>query len=484
MKNKMTIAVAAVFVAALTVCACGKKEENTTFTGDTNEEPAYQANLNAISPSAYSNVQGLKLEPGTYISIIGKDSSSAYWKTVEEGVAQAAADLNEALGYTGSDKIKVTYNAPSKTEDIDEQVNILDEELARYPDVVGIASIDADACSVQFDLATENGIPVISLDSGNVYQGIQCSVSTDNEDAARTGAYKLADEIGGEGELLLLVHDSESETAQVREQSFVNEIEENHPDVQVVEKIYCDKLEDYKKQIAEEKNADIPEEEQEITVDDFSDEDVILYYLEKHSDIKGVFGTNNTATQLALSALEEVEKERTEEHTDEAGDDSEQKDADADESGDNAASENEAATNSGEAATADTGSEAVDKTASENGEAGTAADKTASENGEVEDTDDGSGTDGDGEESGNAEEEAKKIILMGFDAGKDQLSALEEGKISGLVVQNPFGIGYASVVAAARTVLQVGNEAQVNTGYIWVTKDNMEEESIQKMLYQ
>ena len=27
-------------------------------------------------------------------------------------------------------------------EDIDEQVNILDEELSRYPDAVGIASID------------------------------------------------------------------------------------------------------------------------------------------------------------------------------------------------------------------------------------------------------------------------------------------------------------------------------------------------------
>lgn len=403
--------VAAVLVISMTVCACGKKEEHTTFTGETTEEPAYQDNLNAISPSAYNDVQGLDLEPGTYISIIGKDSSSSYWKMIKAGVMQAASDLNKELGYTGSDKIKVTYNAPDKSEDIDEQVNILDEELARYPDVIGIASIDADACTVQFDLATENGIPIISLDSGSTYQGIQCRVSTDNVDAARTGAYKLADEINKSGEVLLLIHDSESETAKLREQSFVSEIETNYPDVKVAEKIYCDKLDELKKQIVEEQNKEITEkenqeiteeknqdskevenqdskeEEKKITVESLTDEDVILYYLEKHPDIKGVFGTNNAATQLGLRVLQEYESE-------------------------------------------------------------------------------------------------EQIVLMGFDAGADQLKALKSGEISGLVVQNPFGIGYAAVVAAARTVLQIGNEAKVNTGYIWVTKENMESDSIKKMLYE
>ena len=43
---------------------------------------------------------------------------------------------------------------------MDEQVNILDEELARYPVAVGISVVDATACEVQFDLAAENDIPV------------------------------------------------------------------------------------------------------------------------------------------------------------------------------------------------------------------------------------------------------------------------------------------------------------------------------------
>ena len=387
MKKRWMTITAVVMATTFMICACGKQQEQTTtFTGKETEKPEYQGNLNAISPAAYNNVEGLNLEPGTYISIIGKDDSSSYWTNVKKGVMQAADDLNKELGYKGSDKIKVTYNAPAKSEDIDEQVNILDEELSRYPDAVGIASIDSAACSVQFDLATANGIPIISLDSGNEYKGIQCIVKTDNEDAARTGAYKLANEIGDEGQVILVVHDSNSETAKERAKSFEEEIKNNYPSVSIVETIYCDKLDDLKKKIAVEKDPNISEDLQKAAVEKMTDDEVMQYYLEKYPDLKGVFGTNESSTIFALEALQKAEL-------------------------------------------------------------------------------------------------AGKVALVGFDISEEQTAAIKNGEIAGLVVQNPFGMGYASVVAAARTVLQSGNEAVVDTGYIWVTKDNLEDESIQNMLY-
>ena len=387
MKKRWMTITAVVMATTFMICACGKQQEQTTtFTGKETEKPEYQGNLNAISPAAYNNVEGLNLEPGTYISIIGKDDSSSYWTNVKKGVMQAADDLNKELGYKGSDKIKVTYNAPAKSEDIDEQVNILDEELSRYPDAVGIASIDSAACSVQFDLATANGIPVISLDSGNEYKGIQCIVKTDNEDAARTGAYKLANEIGDEGQVILVVHDSNSETAKERAKSFEEEIKNNYPSVSIVETIYCDKLDDLKKKIAVEKDPNMSEDLQKAAVEKMTDDEVMQYYFEKYPDLKGVFGTNESSTIFALEALQKTEL-------------------------------------------------------------------------------------------------AGKVALVGFDISEEQTAAMKNGEISGLVVQNPFGMGYASVVAAARTVLQSGNEAVVDTGYIWVTKDNLEDESIQNMLY-
>ena len=60
---------------------------------------------------------------------------------------------------------------------------------------------------------------------------------------------------------------------------------------------------------------------------------------------------------------------------------------------------------------------------------------------------------------------------------------LSEGKVDALVMQNPFGMGYATIIAAARAALSMGNEAVVDTGYTWLTRDNLEDETIQKLMY-
>ena len=56
-------------------------------------------------------------------------------------------------------------------------------------------------------------------------------------------------------------------------------------------------------------------------------------------------------------------------------------------------------------------------------------------------------------------------------------------RVDGLIVQNPYGMGYAAVVSAARAALGMGNEAFIDTGFIWVTKDNMKDKNIARMLY-
>lgn len=441
-KRNVRAAIAAALCMTVLAAGCGKKADDPVFTGDKTEAPVYQANLDAIKSSAYASVDNLDLEPGTYISVIGRASSTPYWNQVKAGVEQAATDLNTALGYSGNDKVKVLYSAPDENDNIDQQVNILDEELARYPDVIAISSVDASACSVQFDLAIENGIPIVAFDSGNSYQNIQSTCKTNNIEAATTGTKNFCEKIGDSGEILLLVHDTVSDTAKEREAGIKNELAANHPNVTVTETIYLDQLKMLKKQIVAEQVGVTPEElaaaeagekKEETTgtgdasetiadaasnaasssadesanetaqevdnelsekmqqVNDgaakMSDEDAIRYYMEKHPDLKGCIATNETVTQLAIKTMDQLDAE-------------------------------------------------------------------------------------------------KHITLVGFDAGKEQVNALKDGKVDGLIVQNPFGMGYATVVAAARTVLEIGNEAEVNTGYVWVTADNMNDDTITPFLYE
>ena len=79
--------------------------------------------------------------------------------------------------------------------------------------------------------------------------------------------------------------------------------------------------------------------------------------------------------------------------------------------------------------------------------------------------------------------EQKDLKFVGFDGGEEQMKLLEEDVLEGLIIQNPYGMGYATVVAAARVSLGLGNESFVNCGYTWVTKDNMDSAEIKEMLY-
>lgn len=358
------------------------------------KEKKYQAKLDAVSPSAYREANGLALEEGAYISVIGKTNGTAFWDEVKKGAEQAAEDLNEALGYEGSAKVKVTYNGPSEAENIDEQVNILDEELARYPVAVAIAIADAKACEVQFDLAAENNIPVVAFDSGSDYKGLMAMVSTDNEKSAKEAAQHMAEAVGAGGEVVVLSHDSKSKTASVREQVFAGTMKSEYPDTPVagiyrqdeMRKIISDEVNKgaYRLDGGEPSGTELPEEEW-IKEEEITKEQIIDYILKKHPAVKGCYATNGESVVSVVDGLERLNMEG--------------------------------------------------------------------------------------------------VSVIGYDADADEIEALKAGKIAGTVVQNPFGMGYASVIAASRASLSMANEAYIDTGYLWVTKDNVDSKQVKQMLY-
>ena len=115
---------------------------------------------------------------------------------VKKGAEQAGKDINEQLGYKGKKAVKVVYSGPSDKDNVDEQVNILDEELSRYPAALAISIADAKACEVQFDQAGWNGTPIVTFDSSSDYPGISAFVSTDNSASATEAANRLAEAMG------------------------------------------------------------------------------------------------------------------------------------------------------------------------------------------------------------------------------------------------------------------------------------------------
>ncbi|MHA6512807.1 substrate-binding domain-containing protein [Tessaracoccus sp. Z1128] len=73
--------------------------------------------------------------------------------------------------------------------------------------------------------------------------------------------------------------------------------------------------------------------------------------------------------------------------------------------------------------------------------------------------------------------------VVGIDAPPDVLTLLSEGKVTGVVAQNPYDMGYQTVkllVEAAQGTQP--SEKSIISESVWVTKDNMNDDDIKKII--
>lgn len=75
-----------------------------------------------------------------------------------------------------------------------------------------------------------------------------------------------------------------------------------------------------------------------------------------------------------------------------------------------------------------------------------------------------------------------KVKLVGFDASEKLVGGLKEGHIEGLVVQNPFNMGYLAVKTMVAHLKKEKIEAVIDTGARVVDKANMEQPDIKELL--
>ena len=75
-----------------------------------------------------------------------------------------------------------------------------------------------------------------------------------------------------------------------------------------------------------------------------------------------------------------------------------------------------------------------------------------------------------------------KLRFIGFDASAKLVEALKAGKLDGLVVQNPFNMGYLAVKALVSSLQKQPVESRIDTGATLIEKSNMAEPEIRTLL--
>lgn len=76
-----------------------------------------------------------------------------------------------------------------------------------------------------------------------------------------------------------------------------------------------------------------------------------------------------------------------------------------------------------------------------------------------------------------------EVVIVGFDASTEEVSLLERGVIEALVVQKPFNMGYQSLEALAQSIRGRDVAPRVDTGNEVVTRANMYDEDIQRLIF-
>jgi ribose transport system substrate-binding protein len=78
---------------------------------------------------------------------------------------------------------------------------------------------------------------------------------------------------------------------------------------------------------------------------------------------------------------------------------------------------------------------------------------------------------------------SRRVKIVGFDAGPKQVEDLEQGIVQALIAQKPADIGKAGVEQAIAALKGEPVQKKIGTGFVVVTKENMNDPDVQPFLY-
>ena len=76
-----------------------------------------------------------------------------------------------------------------------------------------------------------------------------------------------------------------------------------------------------------------------------------------------------------------------------------------------------------------------------------------------------------------------KVVVIGYDSGQQQLDAIRRGDEAGAITQDPIGIGFKCVEAAYKAIKGEKLDKNIDTGFKWYDKTNIDNPDIAALLY-
>jgi len=163
-----------------------------------------------------------------FISIVSKGFQHQFWQAVKSGAEAKATELGVDMEFVG----------PASESEVESQMTMLDNALAKKPAAIGFAALDSKAAAATLQKIKDANIPVIAFDSGVDSDIPLTTAATDNQAAAKEAAKHMCELINNTGKVGMIVHDQVSKSGTDRRDGFLAGMKQYCPNVTVLEPQY------------------------------------------------------------------------------------------------------------------------------------------------------------------------------------------------------------------------------------------------------
>jgi ribose transport system substrate-binding protein len=209
-----------------------------------------------------------------YIAIVSKGFQQQFWQSVKKGAEEEAA----------KEGARITFNGPPTEQDVEQQITMLTDALAKHPDALGFAALDSRAAQPLLQQAQSEHIPVVAFDSGVDSPIPVTTAATDNKAAAAEDAKHMAVLVGGTGTVAMVVHDQTSRSGIDRRDGFMEWMKANAPGITLLPPQYGGG-------------------------DQAKSADITKSIIAAHPDVKGIYGSNEGSAIGVLKGVQESGKQ-------------------------------------------------------------------------------------------------------------------------------------------------------------------------------
>jgi len=205
--------------------------------GCTAAAPAPAAQAPAAEGTAAEGAATEAAAGAVEIPVIIKATDSDFWQYVWVGAKNYSLE--------NPDKATVTLYGPKSEADIDEQISILEDVIAKNPKCILIASTSSDAPVAAMERAKEAGIKIVTIDNKVNTDAVETLLATDNVKGGALAADKLVEGLTAKGielkgKVAVISAMAGVQVLVNRDTGFIDRMKEIAPDVEILETRYTD----------------------------------------------------------------------------------------------------------------------------------------------------------------------------------------------------------------------------------------------------